>query len=92
MVREARQAGRDVTPVSLSEEDILFYLDEEICRVHASRFPGWHPARTAFREIKARRWKKWVTEEYGLDLAPENVRRLPQNAEDTAAYPLNWHR
>ena len=76
MVREARQAGRDVTPVSLSEEDILFYLDEEICREHAPRFPGWHPALTAFREGKARRWKKWVTEEYGVDLTPENIRQL----------------
>jgi len=37
MLRQAEQAGRDVTAVSLSEEDIPFYLDEEVCREDAPR-------------------------------------------------------
>ena len=85
MVREARLAGRDVIRLSLSEEDILFYLDEEICQEFAPRFPGWHQARTAAG--KAKKWKKWVAEEYGLDLTPENIRRLAAECKRQGRVP-----
>jgi hypothetical protein len=76
MLREAKQAGRDVTAVILSEGDLLFYLDKEVCREDAPRFPGWHAARDAARRSKARKWKAWVEQEYGLELSPGNIRRL----------------
>lgn len=76
MVREAEAAGRQVTAVRLSEDDIFYYLDEGICRKHAPRFPGWHEARDAARDAKAGKWKKWVAREYGLDLGLGNIRRL----------------
>jgi hypothetical protein len=75
MLREAEQAGRDVTAVRLSKEDILFYLDEEVRREDAPRFPGWHAARVAARRSKAR-WKAWIEHEYGLELSPGNIRQL----------------
>ena len=73
MLREAEQAGRDVTAVRLSQEDILFYLDEEVCREDAPRFPGWHAARAAVPSSKANKWKAWIQHEYGLELSPGNI-------------------
>jgi hypothetical protein len=81
LLREANLAGVEVTAVELSEEDILFYLDAQICRNYAPDFPGWRAARDAARSAErhdrsARNWKKWVSEEYGLDLSRDNIRRI----------------
>jgi hypothetical protein len=77
LLREAKQAGVEVTAVDLSEDDILFYLDEQVCRKYAPDFPGWHVARNAAaRDRSARNWKRWVSERYGLDLSLDNIRRL----------------
>jgi AAA domain, putative AbiEii toxin, Type IV TA system len=92
MVREAEAAGRQVTAVRLSEDDILYYLDEEICRKHAPRFPGWHEARDAARDAKARKWKTWVTDRYGLDLSPGNIRRLAAECRKQGRIPAELAR
>jgi AAA domain, putative AbiEii toxin, Type IV TA system len=91
MLREAEIAGRDVTAVSLSEEDILFYLDEEVCREDAPRFPGWHAARVAARGSKAK-WKTWVQNEYGLKLTPGNIRRLAAECRRQGRIPTELTR
>lgn len=77
IAREALQVNREVIALSLAEEDILFYLDEEVCRKEASGFPGWRAAYAAgCRAGPRRKWKKWITDTYGLDLSRENIRRL----------------
>lgn len=81
LLREAKQAGREVTAVDLSEGDILFYLDEQVCREVAPDFPGWRAVRDAARaagrrDRSARKWKKWVSETYRLELSLDNIRQL----------------
>ena len=92
LLREAKQAGREVTSVSLSEEDILYYLDEQVCRNDAPGFPGWHAARDAARSAErrdrsARKWKKWVSETYRLELSLENIRRLAAECKRQGRIP-----
>jgi hypothetical protein len=81
-----------VTHVSLSEEDILFYLNEQVCRNAAPDFPGWHAARGAYdaapqRDRKHSRFKKWVSETYRLELSPENIRRLAAECKRQGRIP-----
>jgi AAA domain, putative AbiEii toxin, Type IV TA system len=77
LLREAKKAGVEVVTVELSEDDILFYLDERVCRKYAPDFPGWHAARNAARRHRsAKNWKKWISEMYGLDLSLDNICRL----------------
>jgi AAA domain, putative AbiEii toxin, Type IV TA system len=81
VVREGNQQGYSITAFDLSEEDILFYLDEQVCREFAPHFPGWQDARNAAhraerRNRDARKWKKWISESYGLDLSRDGVRQI----------------
>jgi len=92
LLSEAERAGREVTHVSLSEEDILFYLDEQVCRNDAPDFPGWHAAQGAYRSAprrdrKDRPWKKWVSETYRLELSPENIGRLAAECKRQGRIP-----
>jgi AAA domain, putative AbiEii toxin, Type IV TA system len=92
LLREAEQAGREVISVNLSKEDILFYLDEQVCRNDAPDFPGWHAAQDAYRaaprrDRKDRTWKKWVSETYRLELSLENVRRLAAECKRQGRIP-----
>ena len=91
LLREAEQAGRKVTHVSLSEEDILYYLDEQVCRNDAPDFPGWHAAQDAWRAAprrdRPRTLKKWVPETYRLELSPENIRRLAAECKRQGRIP-----
>jgi len=81
IVREGKQAGYDITAIGLSEEDILFYLDERVCRQFAPDFPGWQAARNAARRAErrnrdARKWKRWISDNYGLDLSRDGIRQI----------------
>ena len=92
LLSEAERAGREVTHMSLSEEDILFYLDEQVCRNDAPDFPGWHAAQGAYRSAprhdrKDRSWKKWVSETYRLELSPENIGRLAAGCKRQGRIP-----
>jgi len=78
---EAKRAGRDIIPPeTLSEPDILLYLDENVCREMARHpgFPGWRAAyHDATGASKSRHgWKKRISEEYGLDFTRDGVWRL----------------
>ena len=76
LLLEAKRAGKKVHPVGLVEPDILYYLDETVCREVASAFPGWKAAYTESRTAGSTNWKQWVTSEYRLPLAREDIRRL----------------
>jgi AAA domain, putative AbiEii toxin, Type IV TA system len=82
MLREAKEQGREITHEQLSQEDILFYLDDQVCREAAPAFPGWRAARDAARAAErrrdrtARKWKRWVTGTYGLELSRDSIREL----------------
>ena len=92
LLREAERAGREVTSVSLSEDDVLCYLDEQVCRNDAPDFPGWHAAQAAYRSAPkrdrgTRSWKKWVSETYraagrtSSSLAARDAGRGPSDHE-----------
>jgi hypothetical protein len=92
LLSEADRAGREVTSVGLSEGDILFYLDEQVCRNDAPDFPGWHAAQDAYRaaprrDRKDKKWKKWVSETYRLELSRENIRRLAAECKRQGRIP-----
>ena len=81
IVREGRQEGYNITDMDLSEEDILFYLDEQVCREFPADFPGWRAARDAARRAErrnrdARKWKRWISDTYGLELSRGGIRRI----------------
>jgi hypothetical protein len=77
LLREAKRSGVHVKAVGCSQPDILCYLDEEVCRRAAPKFPGWRTAFDAARKAgQAAEWKHWVSSRYGLDLSRENIRRL----------------
>src|SRR5262245_3814766 len=74
--REAKLAGREVTRVGLSEGDILFYLDEQVCRNDAPGFPGWHAAYDAYRSAPRRDRKDKTWKKVGVgNLPPRTVPR-----------------
>jgi AAA domain, putative AbiEii toxin, Type IV TA system len=91
LLREAEQAGRVVTAVYLSEEDILFYLDEHVCREVAPDFPGWHEARARFAkrpDRSVKKWKQWVPKTYGLELTRDSIRWLAAECKRQERIPL----
>lgn len=91
LLSEAQRAGREVTSVGLPEDDILFYLDEQVCRSDAPDFPGWHAAQDAYRAAPRRgrpkTLKKWVSETYRLELALGNIRRLAAECKRQGRIP-----
>jgi hypothetical protein len=81
-LRQAQTYGLDVKPVGLSRPDILYYLDVDVCRGSAPRFPGFEQARREFDKVKApgQSWKKWITATYGLRTDIEGVRELARQS------------
>ena len=74
LLREAASAGTEAKTIGLSRADILHYLDEEVCRQAAPRFPGWEAALTERASSGTRQpWKHWVTSQYGLPLDRDSV-------------------
>jgi hypothetical protein len=77
LVREAERAGAGVHPIGLTQPDILYYLDAEICRRIAPNFPGWSTAVGEWVSSGSRmQWKKWVQQHYSLPLTRESIREL----------------
>ena len=93
LLDEAARAGIEVHPVGLDQPDILYYLDETICRHVAPAFPGWDAAEAERRNARSRmRWKRWVEDRYGLSLTREAVRRLAQMCRQEHKIPAELTR
>ena len=74
--------------VGCSQPDILYYLDEEVCRRAAPKFPGWRTAYDAAQKAgQATEWKHWMSSQYGLDLSRENIRRLALQCKEQSLIP-----
>jgi energy-coupling factor transporter ATP-binding protein EcfA2 len=74
---EAARSGIQVHAIGLEAPDILYYLDEEICRRTAPSFPGWSAAVADRNNAGSHApWKRWIEKKYSLPLKRENVRRL----------------
>jgi len=83
LLQEAAKAGNDVKAVGLAQPDILYYLDEAICRQFAPRFPGWQAAAAErAATTKPPRWKDWIESQYGLTLDRDNVRSLARRCRE----------
>ena len=87
LLREAGQAGVPVKAVGLAEPDILYYVDEQVCREHAPAFPGWLAAYTESRHAGSSDWKRWVMSKYGLSLTRDNIRRLAVECHERGRIP-----
>jgi predicted ATP-dependent endonuclease of OLD family len=86
--REAEAQGYDIATITLSNEDFLYYLDEEICRESAPAFPGWSAARDAARKHgRDAKWKSWITEEYDLELSRCSIARLAAECKRQGRIP-----
>jgi hypothetical protein len=87
---EARRANRPIREFGLDEHDIVFYLDDAICRAKAAAFPGWRQADRAWKAVADRAWrsderppdfKQWVGDQYGLRLDRISVRDLARTCK-----------
>lgn len=88
LLEEARRSGMAVTPVGLDQPDILYYLDEEICRASAPTFPGWQAAAEERAEADTKkRWKEWVESTYGLSLSRDSIRGLARECKKQGLVP-----
>ena len=88
LLREAERSGVQVKAVGCSQPDILYYLDEDVCRHAAPQFPGWRTAYDAARKAgRATEWKHWVSSQYDLDLSRENIRRLALECKEQRLIP-----
>jgi energy-coupling factor transporter ATP-binding protein EcfA2 len=96
MLRECKAENRDVAPFGLEKDDILFYLDDEITATFANRvFPGWSKAETIWKQIdrpandpsNGTKFKKWITETYGLPLDRDQVRDIAKKCKETGRIP-----
>jgi hypothetical protein len=87
-LREAERSGVQVKAVGCSQPDILYYLDEEVCRRDAPKFPGWRTAYDAAQKAgQATEWKHWVSSQYDLDLSRENIRHLALECKEQRRIP-----
>jgi hypothetical protein len=87
-LREAERSGVQVKAFGCSQPDILCYLDEEVCRRAAPKFPGWRTAFDAAQKAgRASEWKHWVSSQYDLDLSRENIRRLAVECKKQGLIP-----
>ena len=93
LIAEAKRAGINVHAVGLSQPDILYYLDETICRKSAPKFPGWQAAVSASaRAGRRRKWKRWVEPEYHLSLSRDNIRDLARECREQHKIPAELSR
>jgi hypothetical protein len=88
LIAEAERARVTIHAVGLDQPDILFYLDETICRQHAPGFPGW---RTAINEWaksgEHAPWKRWVKTRYSLQITPSGIMGLAQECRVQGKIP-----
>jgi AAA domain, putative AbiEii toxin, Type IV TA system len=90
LAREAKRAGREVHVFGLQQPDILYYLDEAICQIAAPAFPGWQVAVDAWSRARRRHrgsWKRWIENQYNLDLSREGVGHLARQCRQAGKVP-----
>jgi hypothetical protein len=88
LLREAAAAGTEVKAIGLTRSDILYYLDDEVCRQAASRFPGWETATAEYAGSDTHEpWKRWVASRYGLSLSRDNIRNLAAECRQRGKIP-----
>jgi hypothetical protein len=77
-----------VHAVGLDRPDILFYLDETICRQYAAEFPGWRKAIDEWlAEGHPGPWKRWIKTRYGLPLTPTGITDLARECRAKGEIP-----
>jgi energy-coupling factor transporter ATP-binding protein EcfA2 len=88
LLAEAERAGVSVYAIGLDRPDILFYLDEPICRQHAAGFPGWRTAVDEWANAgHPGPWKRWVKTRYGLSLTPTGIKDLARECRAQGKIP-----
>ena len=87
LIDNARRAGIPVHSVGLSKPDILYYLDEGICRQISPTFPGWEKATSERPDGSHEPWKRWVKSRYGLPLNNEGIRSLARKCRELDKIP-----
>lgn len=96
MLRECNAANRDVAPFGLELDDILFYLDDEVTATFANRaFPGWRKAEAIWNQMDrpandpatGTKFKRWITETYGLPLDRDGVRDIAKKCKESGNIP-----
>jgi ABC-type Mn2+/Zn2+ transport system ATPase subunit len=77
LLDEAARKDIKIKVFGLSEPDILYYLDTEICQEAAPAFPGWHEAQQERARLGSKiPWKRFIAKKYGLRLSRSHVRQL----------------
>lgn len=90
LIREVSAAGGFVKVFGLEKPDIVEYLDDDICRTKAPRFPGWERSVAAWRKVPSDprpKFKEFVTRTYGLRLDRGSVRLLAEECFIHGAVP-----
>jgi hypothetical protein len=88
LLAEAKRARVTVHITGLEQPDILYYLDETVCRQTATEFPGWSAAVSEWADEGHRGpWKRWVKKHYGLATTPEGIRALAQQCRQQGKIP-----
>jgi hypothetical protein len=88
LARGAARAGVEVHSIGLSQPDVLYYLDEGICRQVSPEFPGWNNAINEWAILgRHGPWKRWVESHYGLPLTLEGVRILAEECRKQHRIP-----
>jgi hypothetical protein len=90
LLDEATRSGIEIKVFGLSEPDILYYLDTDICREFAPAFPGWHAAQQErSNEGSKVPWKRFIERKYGLRLSRRSyVRQLAQACRVQGRLPV----
>lgn len=87
--QEARAEGIDIARFGIGKPDIVYYLDEDVCRQAAPAFPGWDAATDVWKRERndGEKFKAFVTRRYGLTFDRRTVDRLAQQSAATAPTP-----
>lgn len=82
LLTEARVSGRPLderAQFGLDKPDILYYLDEGICRQKEPAFPGWAATWRRSGATTGSEWKQWLRSNYPkLPLSRVGVRQIAE--------------
>jgi len=82
LLTEARASGRPLdrrAQFGLDKPDILYYLDEGICRQKEPAFPGWAASWRSSGAATGSEWKQWLRSNYPqLSLSRVGIRQIAE--------------